>query len=209
MFAPSSRAPYRGRRSAIPSSSRFPATPTHGPLLQGVWSSLVFDYVARQKLSGTHMKYFTTKQLACPAPEAVRRETGLVRVSRSRTSSVHGLPSWRTRQHRIRAVRGGRRRTGPRRRPFGGFRSAESRSRPSSTPRCCTSTASTESTPSTCWTPSPPCASTTSATTASSAPSAWCLPPMTPWPRPASTGVPFLSPLDPPPGHGPRHEEQM
>ena len=31
----------------------FPADPAHGPLLHAVWSSLVFDYVARQKLSGT------------------------------------------------------------------------------------------------------------------------------------------------------------
>jgi len=46
----------------------FPANPGHGPLLHAVWSTLAFDYVARQKLSGTHMKYFTVKQLACPTP---------------------------------------------------------------------------------------------------------------------------------------------
>ena len=40
----------------------------NGPLLQAVWSSVVFDFVSRQKLSGTHMKYFTTKQIACPVP---------------------------------------------------------------------------------------------------------------------------------------------
>ncbi|TWF75631.1 N-6 DNA methylase [Pseudonocardia hierapolitana] len=45
-----------------------PTRPDHGPLLHAVWSSLGFDYVARQKLSGTHMKYFTVKQLACPIP---------------------------------------------------------------------------------------------------------------------------------------------
>ena len=33
-----------------------------------MWSSLAFDYVARQKLSGTHMTYFIVKQLACPTP---------------------------------------------------------------------------------------------------------------------------------------------
>jgi hypothetical protein len=33
-----------------------------------VWSTLVFDYVSRQKISGTGMKYFLTKQLACPTP---------------------------------------------------------------------------------------------------------------------------------------------
>lgn len=46
----------------------FPLEPTHGPLLQAVWSSLAFDYVARQKLSGTGMTYFIVKQLACPTP---------------------------------------------------------------------------------------------------------------------------------------------
>ena len=48
----------------------FPAEPAHAPLLQAVWSSLVFDYISRQKLSGTHMKYFIVKQLACPEPAA-------------------------------------------------------------------------------------------------------------------------------------------
>nr|WP_092883528.1 N-6 DNA methylase [Actinopolymorpha cephalotaxi] len=48
----------------------FPTNPRFAPLLQTIWSSLIFDYIARQKLSGTHMKYFTTKQLAAPAPSA-------------------------------------------------------------------------------------------------------------------------------------------
>jgi len=48
----------------------FPAEPALAPLLQAVWSSLAFDYVARQKLSGTGMKYFIVKQLACPTPAA-------------------------------------------------------------------------------------------------------------------------------------------
>jgi hypothetical protein len=46
----------------------FPGNPADAPLLQAVWSSAIFDYVARQKLSGTHMNYFTAKQLACPQP---------------------------------------------------------------------------------------------------------------------------------------------
>ena len=33
---------------------------------------MVFDYVARQKLSGTHMTYFILKQLACPTPDSLR-----------------------------------------------------------------------------------------------------------------------------------------
>jgi hypothetical protein len=45
-----------------------PADPTYGPLLHAVWSTFTFDYVCRQKLSGTHMNYFTTKQISCPSP---------------------------------------------------------------------------------------------------------------------------------------------
>lgn len=52
----------------------FPADPANVPLLQAVWSSLAFDYVARQKLSGTGMKYFIVKQLACPTPATFDRE---------------------------------------------------------------------------------------------------------------------------------------
>ncbi len=51
-----------------PSLLAYPANSDNGLLLQATWSSLVFDYASRQKLSGTHMKYFTTKQIACPKP---------------------------------------------------------------------------------------------------------------------------------------------
>ncbi|MGQ0467688.1 MAG: Eco57I restriction-modification methylase domain-containing protein, partial [Sporichthyaceae bacterium] len=46
----------------------FPAESAHAPLLQAIWSSLPFDYVSRQKLSGTGMKGFIVRQLVCPAP---------------------------------------------------------------------------------------------------------------------------------------------
>jgi hypothetical protein len=46
----------------------FPENPGNGPALHVVWSSIVFDYVARQKISGTGMTYFIVKQLACPRP---------------------------------------------------------------------------------------------------------------------------------------------
>lgn len=36
--------------------------------LHGLWSSSVFDFIVRQKLSGTHMTYNIVKQLACPSP---------------------------------------------------------------------------------------------------------------------------------------------
>lgn len=45
-----------------------PADAGQAPLLHSVWSSQVFDYIARQKLSGTGMTYFIVKQLACPMP---------------------------------------------------------------------------------------------------------------------------------------------
>ncbi|WP_433803397.1 Eco57I restriction-modification methylase domain-containing protein [Actinomycetospora sp. CA-084318] len=51
----------------------FPSSPEHGPLLHATWSSLVFDYVSRQKLSGTHMTYSVVQQLACPPPEVFER----------------------------------------------------------------------------------------------------------------------------------------
>ncbi len=47
----------------------FPDDYRHVPLLQAIWSSLCFDYVSRQKLSGTHMKYFAVRQLASPGPD--------------------------------------------------------------------------------------------------------------------------------------------
>jgi hypothetical protein len=46
----------------------FPSNPSDGPLLQAIWSSYVFDYLSRQKLSGTSIAMFILKQLACPTP---------------------------------------------------------------------------------------------------------------------------------------------
>ncbi len=59
-------------RSAVGNSLSLalPADPSDAPLLQVLWSSFPFDYVARQKASGSHMNYFTVKQLACPEPAA-------------------------------------------------------------------------------------------------------------------------------------------
>jgi len=48
----------------------FAAHPPSAPLLQAVWSSFFFDYLARQKLSGAGMSFFILKQLACPEPAA-------------------------------------------------------------------------------------------------------------------------------------------
>lgn len=39
-------------------------------VLQAIWSSLAFDYVARQKLGGTSMSYFTVYQLPTAVPTA-------------------------------------------------------------------------------------------------------------------------------------------
>ena len=44
--------------------------PTHGAVsLLAVWNSFAFDFVARQKVGGTHLKYFTMRQLPMPAPD--------------------------------------------------------------------------------------------------------------------------------------------
>lgn len=45
-----------------------PRIVSNAPLLHVTWSSLAFDYVTRQKLSGNAMTYFIVKQVACPAP---------------------------------------------------------------------------------------------------------------------------------------------
>jgi hypothetical protein len=52
------------------------ADPMAAPLLQAIWSSLVMDYIARQKLSGTHMTYGMVNQLACPEPAAFEATPG-------------------------------------------------------------------------------------------------------------------------------------
>jgi len=49
----------------------FLADKTHAASLHAIWSSVVFDYVARQKISGTHMSYNIVKQAACPTPDTL------------------------------------------------------------------------------------------------------------------------------------------
>ncbi|MCA9207462.1 MAG: hypothetical protein KDA55_03860, partial [Planctomycetales bacterium] len=44
------------------------------PLLLATMSSIVFDYVARQKISGSNMQYFLVKQLVSPAPDFFIRD---------------------------------------------------------------------------------------------------------------------------------------
>lgn len=51
------------------------AKPELAPLLHAVWSSLAFDFVAKQKISGSHVNYFATKQLSCPTPDEFAAET--------------------------------------------------------------------------------------------------------------------------------------
>jgi hypothetical protein len=46
----------------------FPTNVLFAQILHALWSTLVFDYVARQKLSGADMAYFIVKQLAAPSP---------------------------------------------------------------------------------------------------------------------------------------------
>lgn len=49
---------------ALPGRSRW------GPLLHAVMSAIIFDYISRQKVSGAGMSYFTVKQFSCPTPDA-------------------------------------------------------------------------------------------------------------------------------------------
>lgn len=53
-----------------------PAQPSNVPLVHATWSSLIVDYVSRQKLSGAHMIYAALKQLPCPAPAAFGEPAG-------------------------------------------------------------------------------------------------------------------------------------
>jgi hypothetical protein len=54
----------------------FPEDPRHGALLHAIWSTMIFDYVARQKISGTGMTYFIVKQIACPTPDTFAQPAG-------------------------------------------------------------------------------------------------------------------------------------
>jgi hypothetical protein len=62
----------------------FPSEP--GWLLQASLSSFVLDYCARQKVTGTHLKYFVFKQLPVPKPDAFS--------SPAPWSGDHALATW-------------------------------------------------------------------------------------------------------------------
>lgn len=54
--------------SGNPLPLAFPDNPVLAASLHAVWSSIVFDFVARQKTSGTHLTYNIVHQLATPRP---------------------------------------------------------------------------------------------------------------------------------------------
>lgn len=58
------RAPASGLWFAIPGTAQDAA------VLQSVWSSSIWDFLTRQKVAGTHVTLFIAKQLACPPPSA-------------------------------------------------------------------------------------------------------------------------------------------
>ncbi|MEO3847795.1 DNA methyltransferase [Streptomyces sp. B8F3] len=59
------------RRTAVPDGTLLMLPSLGNPaLLQAALSSYVLDYVARQKFSGTHLKFFTVYQLPVLAPES-------------------------------------------------------------------------------------------------------------------------------------------
>ncbi|TFV61507.1 restriction endonuclease [Mycobacterium sp. PS03-16] len=51
----------------------FPEDASLARYLHGLWSTTVFDYISRQKLSGTHMTYSVVHQLAAPPPSLFER----------------------------------------------------------------------------------------------------------------------------------------
>ncbi|SEP88097.1 Methyltransferase domain-containing protein [Mycobacterium sp. 88mf] len=53
----------------------FPTQEREATHLHALWSTYVFDYIARQKMSGTSLKYFIVKQLACPVPVIFEHRT--------------------------------------------------------------------------------------------------------------------------------------
>lgn len=58
--------------------------------IQAIWSSFAFDFVARQKMGGTSLKYFTFKQLPMPTPEVLQPWTPYLaeRVDRLNAQSL-------------------------------------------------------------------------------------------------------------------------
>ncbi|GAA2896485.1 MULTISPECIES: Eco57I restriction-modification methylase domain-containing protein [Streptomyces] len=49
----------------------FPAATTHAPLLSAVFSSMACDYAVRQKIGGTHLTYGYVHQLPVPTPDTL------------------------------------------------------------------------------------------------------------------------------------------
>ncbi|MGB6070056.1 MAG: hypothetical protein WBG53_05865 [Rhodococcus sp. (in: high G+C Gram-positive bacteria)] len=58
--------PEGGTLLMLPESSSASA-----PFLVAALNSIVFDFCARQKVGGTHLKFFTMRQLPVPTPEAL------------------------------------------------------------------------------------------------------------------------------------------
>jgi hypothetical protein len=64
-------------RTAIGNASglAYPANATDAILLHATFSTLAFDYVVRQKLSGSNMTFTLVKQIACPLPTTFAQPT--------------------------------------------------------------------------------------------------------------------------------------
>ena len=147
----------------------FPVHPAHGPLLHAVWSTMAFDYVARQKISGSNMKYSSSSNSrARPRTSSPMRPAGSL-IAPLQNGSSRTYWNCRTRRGGF-SLTPGRWATTARR--SGGILTGGHFCGLTLTPRCSTFTASPVSRPSTSSTPSPSCASTRSETTASTEPGA-------------------------------------
>ena len=75
--------------SALPRTALGDAFPvirsTHSPTLQAILSSVALDYVCRQKMSGNNLTYNIVRQIACPTPDTFAATPAWL---------DHGLSDW-------------------------------------------------------------------------------------------------------------------
>lgn len=61
---------------AVGAGNKFPLALSRSPiLLSAVWSSFIFDYAARQNISGVNLNFFIVKQLPVPSPAQLAPHT--------------------------------------------------------------------------------------------------------------------------------------
>ena len=155
----------------------FPEDPAHGPLLHAVWSTMAFDYVARQKISGTADDVLHRQADRLPGPRAFAHADQLaVRLAPSQNGLSPTYWNCRTRRGGFSPTPG---RWATTVRHSDGILTDVHFCGLTWMPRCFTSTVSLESRPNTFSTRFPSCASTMSETMVSTEHDALSSRPMT------------------------------